>query len=341
MSDIERLTDEERKELELAVDVENYPIDKALRIIDALTEALGAGEPDPVTMAGYTWCKLERAETAEARVRELEAELADADCSTKYAAEQCLAAESSLAAATALLVRVQRDDSAPSNLTNEIDAFLANQPAAPCEHAGELTIDRATGEESCSDCQPAAPVYHLVGCDARDGLPCTHDCANHTYGPAAPVLNSAEVLLMGKLLRQWRDLWENEQPTWGRDLYTETHRVLRDGSQPAAPTRTDEPDVDVSDWRVPPKPTRTEAEPCISCVLDVPLSKAHTLSIWAELQLRADNPCRHTEAEQAVLDAWGKVPTPKLRALLHIDWKPEILETVRAELARRGLTHKP
>ncbi len=39
------------------------------------------------------------------------------------------------------------------------DAFLANQPAVPCDHAGELAIDRATGEETCSDCdQLAAPI---------------------------------------------------------------------------------------------------------------------------------------------------------------------------------------
>lgn len=35
--------------------------------------------------------------------------------------------------------------------------------------------------------QPTAPtVYHMVGCDARDGLACTHECATHTYEPAAP-----------------------------------------------------------------------------------------------------------------------------------------------------------
>ena len=27
-----------------------------------------------------------------------------------------------------------------------------------------------------------AEVYHQVGCDGRDGLPCTHECESHRYG---------------------------------------------------------------------------------------------------------------------------------------------------------------
>jgi hypothetical protein len=38
---------------------------------------------------------------------------------------------------------------------------------------------------------------------------------------------------------------------------------------------------------------------CPTCALDVPLSQAATMSIWAELQLRADNPMTaQTEAIQ-------------------------------------------
>jgi hypothetical protein len=76
--------------------------------------------------------------------------------------------------------------------------------------------------------------------------------------------------------------------------------------------------------------------PCVECALDVPLSKAHTLSIWAELQLRADNPCVRTEAEQRVLDAITAVPEQWLLAGARM---PEVPAhwVCRAELARREM----
>jgi hypothetical protein len=74
---------------------------------------------------------------------------------------------------------------------------------------------------------------------------------------------------------------------------------------------------------------------CVECALDVPLSKAHTLSIWAELQLRADNPCVRAEAEQRVLDA---IATAYIDADQMYFVEAEDQRAVcRAELARRGL----
>jgi hypothetical protein len=83
---------------------------------------------------------------------------------------------------------------------------------------------------------------------------------------------------------------------------------------------------------------------CVECALDVPLSKADTLSIWAELQLRADSPCVRTEAEQRVLDAMAAWPEADLRDPLDAPpasqrqhaWRC-LIELCRAELARRGL----
>jgi hypothetical protein len=109
----------------------------------------------------------------------------------------------------------------------------------------------------------------------------------------------------------------------------------------------------------PAAATRTEAEPCVECALDVPLSKAHTMSIWAELQLRADNPCsepfecgvhttlydpgvcadcdfvRKKRADQAVLDAMAAVGLGDLRGRCKGNYP--LRRACEAELARRGL----
>ncbi len=200
----------------------------------------------------------DRALTAEARCEELEAQLQDADtanlaalraaearcaeldeeadaCERTPARKRELQALARLAEATALLERIikyAREDEAVTPGFTRLERalgnaklFLANQPAAPT-------------------------VYHMVGCDARDGLACTHECATHRYGqPAAPA-----------------------------------HPLDDKGMRPAEP---------------PP-------EACVECALDVPLSKAHTLSIWAELQLRPDNPCNRTEAVS--VKSLGRLP---------------------------------
>lgn len=54
-------------------------------------------------------------------------------------------------------------------------------------------------------------------------------------------------------------------------------------------------------WGIKAPPSA--ADPCLECALDVPLSKAATLSIWAELQLREDNPGKRLETRVRELEA--------------------------------------
>lgn len=67
-------------------------------------------------------------------------------------------AESQLTEARALLEDVRRDLHS-KQWNDRYDAFLAANPEPP-----------------------SAAIYHMVGCDARDDLTCTHDCENHRYG---------------------------------------------------------------------------------------------------------------------------------------------------------------
>lgn len=104
----------------------------------------------------------------------------------------------SLAEARALLARARdcQDDSEPFAM--EIDAWLAADPETP--------FPKADACATTADSAPSTPSTSL---------------------------DTGEVLLMQRILRRWRDMWENEQPTWGRDLYDETHAALNDGSQAA------------------------------------------------------------------------------------------------------------
>jgi hypothetical protein len=83
----------------------------------------------------------------------------------------------------------------------------------------------------------------------------------------------------------------------------------------------------------------TAPDACVECALDVPLSKADTMTIWAELQLRADNPCEHDEAERRVLEAMGAIELGVLEAIRDKQsCAPPIFHPpCMAELARRGL----
>lgn len=69
---------------------------------------------------------------------------------------------------------------APSDCGDCKDLGIAlcdhEQPAAPGTPAWN---DELSTRTTLRERQPAAPVrtvYHMVGCDARDGLPCTHEC---------------------------------------------------------------------------------------------------------------------------------------------------------------------
>lgn len=89
-------------------------------------------------------------------------------------------------------------------LTARSRAFLAAQPAAALplkpEHCDDPHCETHR-PPLCRDCghwhwrgqcnypsaQPAVPaIYHMVGCDARDGLMCTHECSTHRYGAKEP-----------------------------------------------------------------------------------------------------------------------------------------------------------
>jgi hypothetical protein len=61
---------------------------------------------------------------------------------------------------------------------------LVNQNGDLIAFRGRVTVVLAGQPEA-----PAkATLYHHVGCDARDGLPCTHECATWVYGqPEAPL----------------------------------------------------------------------------------------------------------------------------------------------------------
>jgi hypothetical protein len=147
------------------------------------------------------------------------------------------AAETSLAAATELprwepcQVEPNEDDDGPlfdGFLTDpagswvrweDLARVLAAQPAAPCDHAGsEISIDRATGEETCCDCgQPAAPSCE---CSPEDLWECpVPGCP--AKKPATPAYGSS--------------------PVGGANLRPEHRPTIAEliAAQPAAPARTE------------------------------------------------------------------------------------------------------
>jgi hypothetical protein len=57
----------------------------------------------------------------------------------------------------------------------------------PWHNAQQVAFERITDALAGQPEAPKAVLYHHIGCDARDGLPCTHECATWVYGqPEVP-----------------------------------------------------------------------------------------------------------------------------------------------------------
>ncbi len=228
-------------------------------------------------------------EAAEAREKE--------SAQNAYAAIQ--RAEARLAEATALLGRVHSRLS--DDWYDDVDAFLANQPAAPvrCTACQKRQCDGThVGCPSYLLDQPAAPaIYH-----SRPGSD-----VFVLDQPAAPQCSNTEAFLSG-----------DNTGCDGVDCPVHKH------NQPAAPARTEaEFELDAHGYQVPTlarlERARTEAEDCPSC--NRSLLK----------------PSARTEAEQAVLDAcsaWTCGVTEKTPSGPYWSNPADI---VRDELARRRL----
>lgn len=119
-----------------------------------------------------------RADEAEAEVRRLQAQVGDframaynSDVEGMGYADKLTAAEAKVETLCAELAEV-------SGLLLDVHAYadLSRSKAHPVRERVKAWRERLAARKRTT-------TYHMVGCDARDGLPCTHDCAAHRYGP--------------------------------------------------------------------------------------------------------------------------------------------------------------
>ncbi len=211
-----------------------------------------------------------------------------------------MAAESSLAAATALLDQVRtwldvpgRDEG--ERMFVELRAFLANQPSAPkykCFSCGFTTNDGRDVEEWQCPCG---------GCVSRNQPPAPVRC---------PTCDSPEPHLHPAVQ------YEGEAQICTNAWHASTERGRQYVNQPAAPL----PGWDNIE-RKTAAPTRT-------------VERLPPRTIPEDQLVPIDAPTR-TEAEQAVLDAMASKSAGPLRGTINA--RGEHADVCRAELARRGV----
>lgn len=213
-------------------------------------------------------------------VERLRADVASADTNYHECAKARGAAESRLAAATELIVRAyEKEDAWLGRLIEEdMGAFLANQPATP-------TLGHPGADEVFARLQAARQAAAATTVDAPFAFATVDRAwlALESFFHDDPANKSDEE---HECAQQAFRVVADDQPA-APSLGT----IKLDDSD-AAPTLPDEPDVDVSDWRVPPKPNDDR-----TCCM-------------------ADGRTWVTKAERRVLDAMSEVDEDTLRNTL-------------------------
>ncbi len=272
--------------------------------VDALTEALAAAEHNASDSRDGEQHYAKRAEAAEARVRELEADVSEAH---KAHADAVNAVNVRLATATALIDGIRREyNAAPENTRlNRIGRVLTGQPAA-------LTPDRAV----CRDCGRFEHRPGFLGCQ-----PAAPDLSRFDDVHAEPSCYAEQVgLSVGQPAAPTRTVYE----VWVGSEKTK-ERIVKETTDIEDAARLACADLSGCTFWGMKAPTRTDAE-------HKPVDAFGGCGVaTCALCYQA-----RTEAERAVLDACKELSTESLESF----GKPASTPWVKfahAELARRGL----
>jgi hypothetical protein len=97
--------------------------------------------------------------------------------------------QKSLTEARALLRDIYHNYEAGRDVDQVLETYFAANPESPrakCTCGDDYVAVMAAHHVECplvaAVASPRAAIYHMVGSDARDGLPCTHECEHHRYG---------------------------------------------------------------------------------------------------------------------------------------------------------------
>lgn len=257
---IEKLTDEERDHICALYGTDEAEF-KALRIIDQLTEALAAAEADLRVERQEREKWWNRGTAAEARVRELEA---DVSAAHQAHANDVNAKQQRLAAANALLQAIWDNGDLPQWLGRRIKAHLSGAAIT----AVTLTPAERAALNTGAARLPAAPYAVLAD------------------GTSVPLMNCPECRELGRA-----DMAHYHSCP---DVKTDSRCVDREEDQPAAPTdheraqcgvrvvrlsRSQRDGLNVGSARLPPPSNGSTSERVLSACSSLWRSQ---LEDWAE-----------------------------------------------------------